>query len=94
MSLCPIAILLIVSVAGIPAMLDTSMSCSDSECPPDKECFVPSCYGSSCRSVQPICLEVLDAPDFTLGIEGSNSPDNGLNVEYNFVNPEELRLRL
>lgn len=70
------------------------MSCSDSECPPDKECFVPSCYGSSCRSVQPICLEVVDGTDVVLGIDGDNSAEDVVKVEYNFVNPDELRLRL
>ena len=68
------------------------MSCSDGDCPPNKECFVPSCYGSSCRSVQPICLTVLNASDFTLEVDGSTPDEKVLKVEYNIVNPEELRL--
>jgi hypothetical protein len=68
------------------------MSCSDGDCPPNKECFVPSCYGSSCRSVQPVCLTVLNASDFTWDADGTDSDDKILKVEFNIVNPEELRL--
>ncbi len=69
------------------------MSCSDNECPENKECFVPSCYGASCRSVQPICLTVLNAIEFSVDVVEEN--DGGLEileVEYNFVSPADLRL--
>ena len=68
------------------------MSCSDGDCPPNKACFVPSCYGSSCRSVQPICLTVLNASDFALNVEESNPDDKVLKVEYNIVNPENTKV--
>ena len=78
--------------------LDTSIPCSDNECPPDKECFVPSCLGTSCRSVQPICLTVVNVTenvwklDVDEDIDGGGSGD-GRTEEFTVVDQEELRLR-
>lgn len=68
------------------------MTCTDNICPVNKECFIPSCYGSSCRSVQPICLTVLNAVEFFMAVDPGNGGEEVLEVEYNFVNPSELRL--
>ena len=67
------------------------MSCSDYECPLNKECFVPSCHGAACRSGQPVCLKVIEAVDYSFIID-ENDNDNILEVDYHFLNPSELRL--